>query len=176
MTAGLPDMSAPLDAALVAKGDAAVPAIPAAVPGLAAATTTQVPPAAPVPVAALPALAIAVATDPGTGQIDLRLSPEELGGVRMQIHCDGSDLRVLIVAERSETLDLLRRNGAALLSEFADAGFGRTTLDFAQGGPAGGGVAAGPAHPDAAESDPADPLPDTWSAPAAASGHLDLRL
>jgi hypothetical protein len=130
----------------------------------------------PVPVAALPQIAIAVATDPGSGQIDLRLSPEELGRVRMTIHCEGNELRVLILADRGETLDLLRRNGPALLSEFADAGFSRTALDFAQGGTTGGG-AARTEQPRPDPADPAaEPLPHWPPRAAAAAGRLDLRL
>lgn len=146
-----------------------------------AAVAPAMSPPTPVPVAALPAIAISVASDPGSGQIDLRLSPEELGNVRMHIHCDGNDLRVLVVADRPETFDLLRRNGAALLSEFADAGFSRMSLDFAQGGmPERQSPAAYTGEPGPQTGTggigSTEPPAEPWAAGHRASGRLDLRI
>jgi hypothetical protein len=164
----------PLLADPLPSGDLALSAPPVAPAAPGGPTPVLAPPAAPVPVAALPQLAIAVATDPGSGQIDLRLAPEELGAVRMHIHCEGNDLRVLIVAERAETLDLLRRNGAVLASELADAGFGRAALDFAQGG-AGGRDTPPRARPADLPNQP-EPAAVWLARPPAAAGRLDLRL
>ncbi|MCV6610332.1 MAG: flagellar hook-length control protein FliK, partial [Amphritea sp.] len=44
------------------------------------------------------------------GRVEIRLSPEELGSVRLQLHQGESGLTVTVQAERPETLDLMRRN------------------------------------------------------------------
>jgi len=65
--------------------------------------------------------------------IDLSLSPEELGRVRLRLSPSEGGLNVVIVAERSETLELLRRNIDMLAREFLDIGYEGASFDFAGG-------------------------------------------
>ncbi|HHB80317.1 MAG TPA: flagellar hook-length control protein FliK [Aliiroseovarius sp.] len=64
--------------------------------------------------------------------IELRLHPEELGHVRMTFSTDHGGLSVTLTADRSETLDLLRRNIDMLGEELRRIGYG--TVDFSFGG------------------------------------------
>lgn len=114
--------------------------------------------------------------------VDIALSPEELGRVRLSITTQEAGITVNILAERPETLELLRRHIDQLGQEFRDLGFADVAFAFAAGDPAAGG------------SDPRDPPsgqheipvslplmePDTASAlPPLAAGALtglDLRL
>jgi hypothetical protein len=69
-----------------------------------------------------------------TGPIEVLLNPAELGNLRFEIHQKGEHVRVMLTAERPETLDLLRRNGEQLALEFRNAGFSGATLSFGQWG------------------------------------------
>ncbi len=136
-------------------------------------------PAAPVAVAALAPMAVAIASDPGSGEIAIDLSPAELGRVRMRVNCEGDALSVVILADRPETLDLLRRNGAALASEFADAGFSQASLEFGQGGTSAFRGEADPGEQAAGNGPGAEDgaAPPIWRSRQPASlGQLDLRL
>ncbi len=68
------------------------------------------------------------------GGIELRLSPEELGSVRMQFVQTEQGLNVHIVADRSETLDLIRRHIDQLAKDLADSGFDATGFTFGDDG------------------------------------------
>jgi hypothetical protein len=68
------------------------------------------------------------------GTIELRLSPEELGRVRLHLHPSEAGLSVTITADRPETLDLMRRNIDLLAREFVQIGYEGTEFDFTQGG------------------------------------------
>lgn len=65
-----------------------------------------------------------------TGPIELVLNPAELGHLRFEIHQKGAHLEVVLLAERPETLELLRRYGDQLASEFRNAGFSGASLSF----------------------------------------------
>lgn len=72
-----------------------------------------------------------------TDQItEIVLTPEELGKVRIAIG-QGDSPSVAVYAERSETLDLLRRHVDTLARELRSAGFPATDISF--GGGDGGG-------------------------------------
>ncbi|MCG6882576.1 MAG: flagellar hook-length control protein FliK [Silicimonas sp.] len=60
--------------------------------------------------------------------IEVRLQPEELGRVRLTLTPSDSGIAVQIVAERTETLDLLRRNIDLLAEDLNRRGF--SDLDF----------------------------------------------
>lgn len=70
-------------------------------------------------------------------QVEILLSPEELGHVRFQIRHSGDSVLIFLSAERPETMDMLRRNGDDLLREFRQAGFSGASLDFGQWGQQG---------------------------------------
>lgn len=117
---------------------------PAAVP-LRPADATR----SPAPPANQIAQAIMTARD---GRVSLALDPEELGRVRLVMQPDNDTLRIHILAERPETLDMLRRNIADLASELRQAGLGQASFTFAGSGREGGSPF--PGNPGA------DPLPD----------------
>ena len=66
------------------------------------------------------------------GQVELQLSPEELGRVKLSMTPGEAGLQVQISADRPETLDLLRRHIQLLNEEFAAMGLG--TAEFSFGG------------------------------------------
>lgn len=68
--------------------------------------------------------------------IEIVLSPDELGNVRMFI-TQGSSLSVTIQAERPDVADLLRRNTADLEDELARAGFSGADISFSDEGHGG---------------------------------------
>ena len=75
------------------------------------------------PVAQQVAVQIARARDQGVDRIRIQLDPPELGriDVRLEVSHDGR-AQVVISADRSETLDLLRRDALALERALAEAG------------------------------------------------------
>lgn len=150
------------------RGEAAVPA------------PAQPQAAAPQAVVSQLAVAIGRASD---RRVEIRLDPPELG--RVQIHLTPVDggLQAMVLSDRPETNDLLRRHAELLARELNAAGYGSVSLDFAAGGET-------PAH-DAPRGDRAHataaPVSGAVSEAAAAvalapaprrtpSGGLDIRL
>jgi flagellar hook-length control protein FliK len=86
------------------------------------ATAAPSTPTAPVPLAGIP-LAIAGRAQAGERHFDIRLDPPELGRieVRMKVDRDGR-ITSHLIADRHDTLDLLRRDGAGLERALQDAG------------------------------------------------------
>lgn len=113
------------------------------------------------------------------GRVELVLDPVELGKVRFEVSSTLTDrVQVHVVVERSETLDLLRRNVESLRAEFREAGFDAATLSFSQWGK-GGGAEQGPPLPnlDLMAEQTEDTLPQPQPTPKNTSRHgLDLRL
>ncbi|MGR3461391.1 MAG: flagellar hook-length control protein FliK [Roseovarius sp.] len=124
--------------------------------------------------------AAAGAAGTGRGTVEISLSPEELGRVRLRLHPSEGGLSVTITADRPETLDLMRRNIDLLAREFLEIGYQGARFDFAQGGP---GADADPGAPDLAPA-PAPaldaPPSDTGRPPQAVllmlGDRLDIRL
>lgn len=67
------------------------------------------------------------------GAVEIRLSPEELGQVRMQLVTTEAGMTVHVSAERPETLDLMRRHIEQLARDLADAGFEGAAFNFSGG-------------------------------------------
>lgn len=61
---------------------------------------------------------------------EVRLRPEELGHLRIEMRQDGDRLVMTFSAERPETLDLLRRHSAELAQDLRNAGHGALDLNF----------------------------------------------
>jgi flagellar hook-length control protein FliK len=85
------------------------------------------------------------------GPVELALSPEELGRLTISIRQEGDFVRVSLMAERPETLDLLRRNVGDLLADLRQSGFSGASFSFGQSGQGQGGT-----HPDAAQTSQGD--------------------
>jgi len=74
-------------------------------------------------------MAEALATK-GERNIDIALSPEELGRVKMRVSTTDSSVVVTITTERPETGDLMRRHIQELSEEFRDMGFEDISFEF----------------------------------------------
>lgn len=65
-----------------------------------------------------------------SGATEIALNPEELGKVRLQMTHQDQGITVSIIAERPETMDLIRRNLDALIDELRAQGYGDVSFDF----------------------------------------------
>jgi hypothetical protein len=64
------------------------------------------------------------------GRIELRLDPQELGPVRVALEPGDHVMTVHVSADRTETLDLLRRHSDQLARELRDLGYRDVSFDF----------------------------------------------
>lgn len=62
--------------------------------------------------------------------VELTLSPEELGKVRMTLHATEGSITVAVQADRADTLDLMRRNIDSLARDFRDLGYADISFSF----------------------------------------------
>lgn len=136
---------------------------PATSPGTGA--TVPPGPAAPLPQTLVADLSAIITAEPD-GPVELSLSPEELGRLKVSLWADMDGLRVMVQAERTETLDLLRRNADLLTEELRLAGFSGGSLDFSgwkdpESGPSG--VPGTMPEGTATYAEP-PPVPLRWSA------------
>jgi flagellar hook-length control protein FliK len=111
-----------------------------------------------------------------SGAIEIRLSPEELGHVRVDMRMTEAGLTVVVDADRSDTLDLMRRSADFLARELRDAGFDAVTLAFGSGTSHRDGRQ--PAPLSYGDDDGAAALrpPETAAGQRPGEGRLDLRL
>ncbi len=80
--------------------------------------------------------------------IELTLNPDELGRVRLTFTMSDGGIHVAVIAERGETMDLMRRHIETLAQEFRDMGFKDANFDFSRNGQG---------NSDNADSNPDDP-------------------
>ncbi len=66
-------------------------------------------------------------------QIELRLDPPELGNVKINIELNGNSVRANILVERTDIIDLMRRNSEVLVRELQALGFNKVDLKFQSG-------------------------------------------
>jgi flagellar hook-length control protein FliK len=117
-----------------------------------------------------------------TGTLEVALDPEELGRVRLVFSAAEAGLAVTLQADRSETLEMLRRHADLLLSDLRARGFEDVQIDFGSGMRGGQGEASGSGRGGAATPDSLDVPVDAAATPATApdlsapTGGLDLRL
>ena len=62
--------------------------------------------------------------------VEIALSPEELGKVRLVLHASEHGMVVTVQAERPETLDLMRRNIGMLATDMRDLGYSELSFSF----------------------------------------------
>ena len=62
--------------------------------------------------------------------VEVSLSPEELGRVRLTLQTVDGGLSVVVQAERAETLDLMRRNIDSLARDFREMGYSNISFEF----------------------------------------------
>ncbi|MGA1635673.1 MAG: flagellar hook-length control protein FliK, partial [Gemmobacter sp.] len=129
------------------------------------------------PEAARQLAAIGIARMPEGAEI--RLAPDELGAVRLQVTLEGDVLRVAISAERPETLDLMRRHAPELAAEFRALGYGGAAFSFDRATDQHPTDAPRPPDPDAAAAEAAPAAIGLAAARRAASAvgtALDIRI
>jgi|GEM_PF-3885912 hypothetical protein len=73
----------------------------------------------------------------GKSTIDLQLAPEELGRVRLRLTSHEGVVAVTVLAERPETLDLLRRHIETLARGLLDVGYQEARFAFSGQNPGG---------------------------------------
>jgi hypothetical protein len=74
------------------------------------------------------------ATGDTDAPMELTLSPEELGRVRLTFSPTENGMAVSVMAERPETLELMRRNIDSLAQEFLGIGYEDVSFNFTQSG------------------------------------------
>ncbi len=72
------------------------------------------------------------------GPVEVKLRPEELGAVRLRIAHTESGLSLVVMADRPDTLDLMRRHAEMLQRELSAAGFGALDISFGESSRDGG--------------------------------------
>lgn len=73
---------------------------------------------------------ITAVIDRSSGTIELALAPEELGQLRIQLKSEGEITRVILHANREETVDFLKRHAADLEQDFGASGFSNAQFSF----------------------------------------------
>lgn len=68
-------------------------------------------------------------------RLEIALSPEELGRLRLVLSRQNGAPHILVWAERPEVLELMRRNADLLLEYFGEEGTGSPSLTFTSDGP-----------------------------------------
>jgi len=71
--------------------------------------------------------------------VELALNPEELGRVRLTFTATDGGIHVAVMAERGETMDLLRRHIETLAQEFREMGYKDVNFEFSRDGQNGAG-------------------------------------
>lgn len=117
----------------------------------------------------------------GAGRpMELVLSPDELGRVRMAFHHNDGALTLSLAADRSDTLDLMRRHIDGLARDLRALGFASVAFDFGQGAGDRPRLAPNGSAPAVQPPEPAEGPAAAEGLPRAASsarrGGLDMRL
>ncbi len=114
------------------------------------------------------------------GPVELRLSPEELGSVRITLSGDDGAMMVLVHADREDTAALMRRHADLLDQELRAAGYQDVNLTFSGGDTPGTGAGSQddgrPAETTVGASVPAPDGPATTGPALPPQDRLDLRL
>lgn len=115
------------------------------------------------------------------GSVEISLSPEELGKVRLSLQGGEGQMTVQIMAERPETLDLLRRHIDMLAAELRQQGYSDLAFSFGGGGFGDGKQRPGTAPRPDAPAELGGVATTAFAAapgptPRAPAGALDLRL
>lgn len=115
---------------------------------------------------------------PLDGSIEVRLSPEELGRVRVSMIPGEAGLVIQLVAERPETLELLRRHADLLAADLQNAGYTGLEFSFSREdrGHDPSGAGSGPRPDPTVEQIAMQPTAPGGIARSDADGALDLRL
>jgi|GEM_PF-6439845 len=93
----------------------------------------------------LPQIQAAIVSRAGGETIEVRLDPPDLGRVRIDFNVEnGETVRAVVAADRSETLDHLKRNIADLEHQLRQSGFASISFEFSSDSRQFGAEADGP--------------------------------
>lgn len=106
---------------------------------------------------------------------EILLNPEELGRVRMSMSAVDGNLTLVVLADRPETQELLRRHIDVLAQEFRDLGYDSVSFSFNADGQSGTDGSNEESHEDTTVMMKQAADPEEAIAPMLSSG-LDLRL
>lgn len=125
-------------------------------------------------------IAVAIAQS-ANSRIEVRLDPPELGRVQIQLNPTERGVQVIVMSERPETGDFLRRHAETLARDLAEAGYGDVTMEFTAGGSdtprqRDGAEASAPRALASAETRSAVVESAPERPRAVAAGSLDIRL
>ncbi len=121
----------------------------------------------------------------GDGRIELTLSPEELGQVRLHLTTNDTSAIVAVSADRIDTLDLIRRHLDDLTRDFRALGYQDVSFQLSHGDPGPQQRRTDPGNPQthaevpeppAAPARPAATYRPAPSSPQHSNAGLDLRL
>jgi len=110
---------------------------------------------------------------------EIALSPQELGRVRMSVVAEDGAITVSIIAERPETLDLMRRHIDQLGQTFKSMGYESISFAFGQGADSGDHAGSGPGGDPSSGGQQATATPDESTIihlDAAPARGVDVRL
>jgi flagellar hook-length control protein FliK len=110
------------------------------------------------------------------GNVEIRLDPPELGRVQILLQPADGGVQAVVLAQRPETQDLLRRHAELLAQELGAAGFGSVSLDFGGGAPSADRDDRPPAAWHAAAFAPVAVEVQPARASRSLAGGLDIRL
>lgn len=141
-------------------------------------STSSIPMRMDMPISVSRQIADALQNMPGR-PVEIRLSPEELGRVRLAVSSSEAGITVNVLAERPETMDLLRRNIADLESAFQDLGYEDIAFSFSDTGNQADRFEndnlPGP-FSDVQEADASENTPSTHIVLAPSTNGIDIRL
>jgi flagellar hook-length control protein FliK len=119
----------------------------------------------------------------GDGRIELTLSPEELGQVRLHLTTTETTAIVAVSADRADTLDLIRRHLDDLTRDFRALGYQDVSFQLSHGDPGQQHGRTDPGNPqakgdlpNAPEAQSAATYRSALSSPVHGDAGLDLRL
>jgi flagellar hook-length control protein FliK len=121
----------------------------------------------------------------GSYQVNIRLQPEDLGVVHVELHLEAGTVNVSLHAEGDATRDMLRQNLGQLRQQMAGTGLSTGRFDVSGGTGSGADGSAGGGHTgagatnedqDGPGTDDTDGAASAAGIPPLANGQLDVRL
>lgn len=161
--------------------ETAIPAASGALPQPAQASVATFASAPTAPVAppdSIPQIILQTLSTTTEGTLELTLSPQELGPLRIEFLASADGLRVTLAAERPEAMELIRRHAGELLAELRQAGWAQASLSFGQWAQGRGDHGRGEgtrSAPRAMQDGGSDQARFTTPRPAVWQGGLNLR-
>lgn len=108
--------------------------------------------------------------------VELQLNPEELGRVRISMSITEASVTMTVLAERSETLELMRRHSDLLAQELRQLGYEMISFSFGQHGQEQEKQAENPSARSLLAADQPVVSPTINSTPGPVETGLDIRL